>query len=86
MSKCQMKKYLAGGKAVGSASCSSASPGAASQQSAALASLLAQREAQDTMWKTPSTAAVLTKQQQTPSHTTNKAADIDMILNINGDF
>ena len=91
-----MKKYLAGGKAIGSGNCSSASdPRLASSQNQAFASLLAQREAQDAMmWKQPTaskqetnTNTQLVIVQNKPSntvHTNNKSADIDMILK--GDY
>ncbi len=87
-----MKKYLAGGKAVGSsASCASAS---GTNGTLPLASLLAQREAQDAMWMKPvacssASASPASQQQQqqlvvVTQKKQSKQSDIDFILN--GDF
>ncbi len=88
-----MKKYLVGGKAVGS-SASTSSPASSAQTNSAFASLLAQRSAQDaSLWKqtaSVASASVIPKKEQTqlvvvekPSNN-SKASDIDLILN--GDY
>jgi hypothetical protein len=87
-----MKKYMAGGKAVGSAGCVKED---CSQTGKAFSAMLANRDRQMAdLWTTP----LQNQQQQTPLtqnkgqivvhkpviHAQNKSADIDMILN--GDF
>lgn len=83
-----MKKYLAGGKAVGGSS-SGSSPAMAAQQNASFAAMLAQRETQDAMWKTPLTSPpasysqqIVVVEQKKPVNT--KSKDIDLILG--GDY
>ena len=54
MSKCQARKYLAGGRCGGSSVCASVQKEDTQQVSASFQQLLAQREAMDAkMWATP---------------------------------
>ncbi len=84
MSKCQMKKFLPGGRCGGSNPCVKEDT---SQTSQAFSQLMAAREAQDRMWTQPATtipsnipsqAIVLVKEEQKPP---NKKDLISTILN-----
>ncbi len=90
-----MKKYLAGGKAVGSG-CGAGVKEDCSQTSQAFSAMLANRDRQMAdLWTTPSQKQEQQQQQQTQNkgqlvvhkavtQPQNKSADIDTILN--GDF
>ena len=82
MSKCQMRKFLPGGRCSSSNNCVKEDT---TQTGKALSDLMAAREAQDRMWtqttissNIPSQAIVVVKEQQKPP---NKKDLISTILN-----
>ena len=96
MSKCQMKKYAAGGKC-GSMSSSSAEQGSkdgVKEVNAKLSAALAERAKQDALFSLPATVSAKQQQQQpvqaivvrqaAAPTTQQKYSDIDLILS--GDF
>ena len=100
MSKCQMKKYAAGGKC-GTMSSSSLSGGdskdGVKEVNAKLSAALAERAKQDALFSSPASASAKQNQQQQPTQAivvlpaqkpapaaNQKYSDIDLILS--GDF
>ncbi len=89
MSKCQARKYLAGGRCGGSSVCASVQKEDTQQVSASFQQLLAQREAMDAkMWLPPSVAVeskpqqalVVIQETQQVSKIKQKEMDISCIL------